>query len=469
MYNNAFRRHKVEDNSDIDNDSDINDTDLDKTFVGNRNRDHSSSRNITRSGRRRKNTTTSTHDELGITTVGNRLPTFTHITHKDIEQNSYQMKLVLREVNNQLYDDTTFFVVSNKQQQQQQQQQQLPKFKSNEINTGSVELGRGEFGIVFAVTSFDISCSCPNCVFKQQRQHIGDDSDTGTTAGDIPTKSIQIPITSKVIPLKRTSIVSEEAEEETNIMFQQMAGTPIISKNANPIFRNNNKNNSIVEDEEEEDQSETSSAIINTMNTTTFEEEDDDDDDDDDLDDYDDREYYDDDIDDDDISTLSMDRSISNKNKNSIGSNTTRTTATIDNNNHNNNHNHNNTSTSTSTNTSTNTVGHHHHGVVRDDPYTKCFMKRRCIRDGRSRYAVKRIRDNFLDHDNYSTTYNAIIDLVVELKFLENIKHPNVIRVRGTVDEPGSNNFCIIMDCQHYVNGLINNGIIQLIIIIIII
>jgi serine/threonine protein kinase len=49
--------------------------------------------------------------------------------------------------------------------------------------------------------------------------------------------------------------------------------------------------------------------------------------------------------------------------------------------------------------------------------------------------------------DEGETKYNAAIDLAVEAKFLAALKHPNIVRVRGTVGKPGHDRFMIMMDC----------------------
>jgi hypothetical protein len=49
------------------------------------------------------------------------------------------------------------------------------------------------------------------------------------------------------------------------------------------------------------------------------------------------------------------------------------------------------------------------------DTYRKCYMQRNCIRQGRPRYAVKRLRGDLQEGE---TKYNAAIDLAVEAKFL---------------------------------------------------
>jgi hypothetical protein len=84
--------------------------------------------------------------------------------------------------------------------------------------------------------------------------------------------------------------------------------------------------------------------------------------------------------------------------------------------------------------------------VGREDAgtYQKCCMGRRCVRRGRPRYAVKRLREDFAERKR---KFSAAIDLAVEAKFLAALTHPNIVRIRGTVDKPGRNSFMIVMDC----------------------
>ncbi len=78
------------------------------------------------------------------------------------------------------------------------------------------------------------------------------------------------------------------------------------------------------------------------------------------------------------------------------------------------------------------------------DTYQKCCMGRRCVRRGQRRYAVKCLREDFAKRKGKFRVAN---DLAAEAKFLAALIHPNIVRIRGTVNEPGSNNFMIMMDC----------------------
>jgi len=66
-------------------------------------------------------------------------------------------------------------------------------------------------------------------------------------------------------------------------------------------------------------------------------------------------------------------------------------------------------------------------------------------RDGYSRYAVKRIRDDLLDNPQWKI--EAVSDLACEAKFLQSLKHPNIVCMRGTIGEPGTPDFGLVLDC----------------------
>ena len=74
----------------------------------------------------------------------------------------------------------------------------------------------------------------------------------------------------------------------------------------------------------------------------------------------------------------------------------------------------------------------------------KGYIKYHCIRLGRSRYAVKRVRDDLLNHE---TMLNAIAYLAMEAKFMSSIRHPNICKMRATAGIPGRKDFMVIMDC----------------------
>jgi serine/threonine protein kinase len=77
-----------------------------------------------------------------------------------------------------------------------------------------------------------------------------------------------------------------------------------------------------------------------------------------------------------------------------------------------------------------------------EEHYQRDYMCKHCHRNGRPRYAVKRLREE-LHGENL---LEASFDLAVEAKFLSSIQHPNIVKIRATVERPGSPNFMIIMD-----------------------
>ena len=57
------------------------------------------------------------------------------------------------------------------------------------------------------------------------------------------------------------------------------------------------------------------------------------------------------------------------------------------------------------------------------------FIARRCLRDGDARYCVKMIsNDTYKDKERF---FEAVVDLVIEMKMLSVLKHPNIIKIRG--------------------------------------
>jgi len=74
---------------------------------------------------------------------------------------------------------------------------------------------------------------------------------------------------------------------------------------------------------------------------------------------------------------------------------------------------------------------------------TRGFMKDHCLRNGEARYAIKRIRSCLEDHE---TITDAAIDLAREAEFLAALKHPNIIRIRGTINIPGHPKYALILD-----------------------
>jgi serine/threonine protein kinase len=73
----------------------------------------------------------------------------------------------------------------------------------------------------------------------------------------------------------------------------------------------------------------------------------------------------------------------------------------------------------------------------------KAYMKKHCIRKELSRFAVKRVRSD-IQKGKYK--FGAALDLAREAMFLAHLSHPNIIKIRGTIGESGTPEFCLILD-----------------------
>jgi len=77
------------------------------------------------------------------------------------------------------------------------------------------------------------------------------------------------------------------------------------------------------------------------------------------------------------------------------------------------------------------------------DHTTRGFMKDHCLRNGESRYAIKRIRSCLVGQEEIT---DAAIDLAREAEFLAALQHPNIIKSRGTINVPGHPKYSLILD-----------------------
>jgi len=73
---------------------------------------------------------------------------------------------------------------------------------------------------------------------------------------------------------------------------------------------------------------------------------------------------------------------------------------------------------------------------------TRGFMKDHCLRGEKSRYAIKRLRNSLVGED----IMNAAIDLAREGEFLATLNHPNIIKIRATIEVPGHPKFSLVLD-----------------------
>ncbi|GAX19437.1 hypothetical protein FisN_19Hh008 [Fistulifera solaris] len=64
------------------------------------------------------------------------------------------------------------------------------------------------------------------------------------------------------------------------------------------------------------------------------------------------------------------------------------------------------------------------------------------VRKNQYRYAIKMVMEGL----DYDTKTCSIVDLAKEACFLQQIKHPNIIRLRATVGEPGTLSFGLVLD-----------------------
>lgn len=84
----------------------------------------------------------------------------------------------------------------------------------------------------------------------------------------------------------------------------------------------------------------------------------------------------------------------------------------------------------------------HNSSTVEDADVSKEYMGLHALLDGQPQYAVKKIRQDLQGDD----LIQATADLALEANFLMSLRHPNVCRMRGTVGEPGTPEFGIVMD-----------------------
>ncbi|CAJ1932653.1 unnamed protein product [Cylindrotheca closterium] len=73
---------------------------------------------------------------------------------------------------------------------------------------------------------------------------------------------------------------------------------------------------------------------------------------------------------------------------------------------------------------------------------SKGYMSSHVMRNGKPRYAIKRLRKDLKGEKlMYATS-----DFASEARFLMSLRHPNICRMRGTISEPGKKDFAIILD-----------------------
>lgn len=81
------------------------------------------------------------------------------------------------------------------------------------------------------------------------------------------------------------------------------------------------------------------------------------------------------------------------------------------------------------------------------------IMTRRCIRNGDARYAVKALMKEDLNQMEFE---QGRVDLAIEVKYLQALNHPNIVKLRGlfATDDPLHPNYFFIMDRLYGTLGL---------------
>lgn len=74
----------------------------------------------------------------------------------------------------------------------------------------------------------------------------------------------------------------------------------------------------------------------------------------------------------------------------------------------------------------------------------KAYMKNHTIRSGAARFAMKRLNSSTKDGGVWYLV--ASLDLAKEARFLGALSHPNIIKLRGTISDPGHHDFALILD-----------------------
>ena len=69
-------------------------------------------------------------------------------------------------------------------------------------------------------------------------------------------------------------------------------------------------------------------------------------------------------------------------------------------------------------------------------------MSAHCLRNSIARFAVKHLREGV----GVEIKADSVYDLACEAKYLASLKHPNIVKLRGTVGIPGSPGFMLILD-----------------------
>lgn len=89
---------------------------------------------------------------------------------------------------------------------------------------------------------------------------------------------------------------------------------------------------------------------------------------------------------------------------------------------------------------------------LEENPYiglqNKKFITDRHLRNGKARYAIKKVTDGCFQKGDPQFFVSSTIDLAMEVKFLAVLRHTHIIKMRALADVPHtSGEFFILMDC----------------------
>mmetsp|Transcript_60767 Transcript_60767/g.72166 ORF Transcript_60767/g.72166 Transcript_60767/m.72166 type:complete len:382 (+) Transcript_60767:66-1211(+) len=77
----------------------------------------------------------------------------------------------------------------------------------------------------------------------------------------------------------------------------------------------------------------------------------------------------------------------------------------------------------------------------------RLLMQDRCIRDGDTRYAIKKLSKEIVYGNDEDLFVKAVTDLAIEVRYLAVIEHPHVVKMRAMAScSPYDTNYFIIMD-----------------------
>lgn len=75
------------------------------------------------------------------------------------------------------------------------------------------------------------------------------------------------------------------------------------------------------------------------------------------------------------------------------------------------------------------------------------FICNNFIRNGRHRYALKKLSPELFDESDPQLFASGVIDLALEVKFLSMLRHPNIIKLRAIADMNScAKNFFVVLD-----------------------